>query len=144
MHTNPALTTWLLQALASLFLAILFLQSGMDKIVDRRGNLEWITGHFSKSPLAGTVGPMFLVITILEMGAGILSAVGCVLVLLMHAPAVAFWGAVLAAVALVALFFGQRVAKDYAGAATLVPYFLLTLVSVWLLGTGSIAAVILR
>lgn len=135
MHTTTALTTWLLQALASLFLAVLFLQSGIDKIIDRRGNLEWLTGHFSKSPLAGTVGPMFLVITVLETVAGILSGVGCVLIILTHSPGVAFWGAVLAAVALVALFFGQRVAKDYAGAATLVPYFLLTLAAIWLLGS---------
>jgi hypothetical protein len=34
------------------FLAILFLQSGIDKVVDRRGNLEWLNGHFAKSPLA--------------------------------------------------------------------------------------------
>ncbi len=134
MHTNPALTTWLLQALASLFLAILFLQSGIDKIVDRRGNLEWLTGHFAKSPLAGTVGPMFLVITILETAAGALSGVGCVAIVLTHNAVIAFWGAVLASVALVALFFGQRIAKDYAGAATLVPYFLLTLIAIWLLG----------
>ncbi|MGI8767225.1 MAG: DoxX family protein, partial [Gemmatimonadaceae bacterium] len=84
MHANAALTTWLLQALASVFLAVLFLQSGIDKIIDRRGNLEWLTGHFSKSPLAGTVGPMFLVITILETAAGVLSGVGCVLIVLLH------------------------------------------------------------
>lgn len=135
MHITNALTTWLLQALASLFLAVLFLQSGIDKIVDRRGNLEWLTGHFSKSPLAGTVGPMFLVITILETAAGILSGVGCALIVFTHSPVVAFWGAVLAAAALVALFFGQRMAKDYPGAATLVPYFLVTLAAIWVLGS---------
>ncbi|MGI8546602.1 MAG: DoxX family protein, partial [Gemmatimonadaceae bacterium] len=92
-------------------------------------------GHFSKSPLAGTVGPMFLVITILETAAGVLSGVGCVLIVLLHSTDVAFWGAVLAAVSLIALFFGQRMAKDYAGAATLVPYFLLTLAAIWLMGS---------
>jgi len=46
---------------------------------------------------------------------------------------VAFWGAVISAVAIVALFFGQRIAKDYAGAAVLVPYFLLTLLAIYLL-----------
>ena len=38
-----------------------------------------------------------------------------------------------AVAAIMALFFGQRVAKDYAGAAVLVPYFLLTLVAMYLL-----------
>ncbi len=31
-----------MQVLSSAFVAILFLQSGFDKIVDRRGNLDWI------------------------------------------------------------------------------------------------------
>jgi len=35
--------------------------------------------------------------------------------------------------AIIALFFGQRMTKDYAGAAVLVPYFLLTLVAMYLL-----------
>jgi hypothetical protein len=45
----------------------------------------------------------------------------------------AFYGAVISAVAIVALFFGQRMAKDYAGAAVLVPYFLLALSAIYLL-----------
>jgi hypothetical protein len=36
----------------------------------------------------------------------------------------------------VCLFFGQRMAKDYAGAAGLVPYFLLALVAIALFGAG--------
>jgi hypothetical protein len=44
--------TCLMQVFVSAFLAILFLQSGIDKIVDRRGNFEWLKGHFAKSPLA--------------------------------------------------------------------------------------------
>ena len=122
-----------MQVLISAFLAILFLQSGIDKVVDRRGNLEWLKGHFAKSPLAGTVGPMFLVITILEVLAGALSGIGCILVLLTRDPTVAYLGAVVSAVNLIALFFGQRVAKDYAGAAVLVPYFLLALSGIYLL-----------
>ena len=120
----------LLQVLVSLFLAILFLQSGIDKIVDRQGNLDWLKGHFAKSPLAGVVPLMFLALTILEVVAGALSAIGCALLVLSHNSTVAFYGAIVSAVAITALFFGQRMAKDYAGAAVLVPYFLLTLVAI--------------
>jgi hypothetical protein len=126
-------TTHLLQILVSAFLAILFLQSGVDKVVDRRGNLEWLKGHFAKSPLAGMVPLMMIAITILEIGAGALSAVGCVLIILSRDSWVAFYGAIVAAISILALFFGQRIAKDYAGAAILVPYFLLTLVAIYLL-----------
>ena len=124
---------FLIQILVSLFLAILFLQSGIDKIVDRRGNVEWLKGHFAKSPLAGMVSVMVTVITILELAAGTLSAVGCGLIMIKHDTTVAFYGALLAAVSLLALFFGQRMAKDYAGAAVLVPYFLVALVAIFLL-----------
>lgn len=144
MHTLPGLPLWLIQPLVSLFLAILFLQSGIDKIVDRSGNLGWLTDHFAKSPLAGMVPAMFLALTVLELAAGALSAVGCVLILLVHSVVVAFWGAALSAVSLTALFFGQRVAKDYAGASVLVPYFLLAILAMWLLasGAGTVAVVL--
>ena len=125
--------TYLMQILASAFLAILFLQSGIDKILDRRGNFEWLKGHFAKSPLAGIVPLLLISITILEVAAGTLSAVGCVLVILWKDSTIAFYGAILSAAAITALFFGQRIAKEYAGAAVLVPYFLLTLVAIYLL-----------
>lgn len=117
----------------SAFFAILFLQSGIDKIVDRRGNLDWLTAHFAKSPLAGTVPLMVTIITILETGAGALSAIGCVLIIVTGNPIIAFYGAVFAGVSILALFFGQRMAKDYVGAAVLVPYFLVVLAAINLL-----------
>ena len=132
LHT-PSNAIYLSQILVAAFLAILFLQSGIDKIVDRRGNFEWLKGHFAKSPLAGVVPVLLMCITILEVGAGALSAIGCVLIILLNDSTIAFYGAILSAAAITALFFGQRLAKDYAGAAVLVSYFLLTLVAIYLL-----------
>jgi diacylglycerol kinase len=130
---SPESAYYILQILISAFLAILFLQSGIDKIVDRRGNRAYLDQHFAKSPLAATVGPMFVVVTILEVSAGALSGVGCALLLLSHDSTVAYLGAVVGAINLTALFFGQRVAKDYVGAAVLVPYFLLAITAIYLL-----------
>jgi hypothetical protein len=132
VHTLDS-TISLLQILSSAFLAILFLQSGIDKVADRRGNLEWLQGHFAKSPLAGIVPAMVTAITILEIAAGVLSAIGCVVMIFARDSIVAFYGAVISAIAILALFFGQRMAKDYAGAAVLVPYFLLALAAIYLL-----------
>jgi diacylglycerol kinase len=126
-------TIFILQILTSAFLGILFLQSGIDKIVDRRGNLEFLQGHFAKSPLSGMVPLLVTLITVLELLAGVLSAIGCILNVVMHEPTVAFYGAVISAFSILALFFGQRMAKDYAGAAVLVSYFLLSLVAIYLL-----------
>ncbi len=130
---SPEAASYILQVLVSAFLAVLFLQSGIDKVVDRKGNREYLNQHFARSPLAGTVGPMFIVITILEVSAGALSGVGCALLLLTHDSMVAYLGALIGSINLVALFFGQRVGKDYAGAAALVPYFLLALTAIYLL-----------
>jgi hypothetical protein len=131
--TEAAAAIYLIQIFAAAFLAILFLQSGINKVVDRRGNFEWLKGHFAKSPLAATVPALLTAITILELAAGALSAVGCVLILVMRDSRIAFYGAIISALAITSLFFGQRLAKDYAGAAVLVPYFLVTLVAIYLL-----------
>ena len=124
---------YLMQILVSAFLAILFLQSGLDKMVDRGGNLEWLTGHFAKSPLAGMVPLLLTALTILEMAAGVLSALGCLLLILANTASLALFGAIVSAVSILALFLGQRIVKDYAGAAVLVPYFLLALAAIYLL-----------
>jgi uncharacterized membrane protein YkgB len=132
LHTLTG-AIYLTQIFCSAFLAILFLQSGTDKIIDHRGNLEWLKEHFAKSPLAGVVHVLLMAITLLELLAGALSAIGCLMLIVSRETTLAFYGAVASAVALMALFFGQRMAKDYAGAAVLVPYFLLTLVAIYLL-----------
>lgn len=132
LHSTTA-TACLLQMLVSAFLAILFLQSGIDKVVDRAGNLGWLKGHFAKSPLAQFVSVMLTILTMLELTAGALSAIGCIVILVGRGSAIAFYGAVLSALAILALFLGQRIAKDYPGAATLVPYFALALAAIYLL-----------
>src|SRR6266576_1835517 len=103
LHSSDGATSFL-QVLVSAFLAILFLQSGIDKVVDRRGNLEWLKGHFSKSPLAGIVPLMVTAITIFEIGAGMLSAIGCGLIIFSRDSTLAFFGAVVAAISILALF----------------------------------------
>jgi hypothetical protein len=118
----------------SVFHAILFLQSGIDKIVDRAGNVSWLTGHFAKSPLASLVVPMLGVLTLVEVLAGSLSAVGAVLLLLNASRVIAALGALLSIVALLMLFFGQRMAKDYAGAGGLVAYFIVAVLGLGLMG----------
>lgn len=132
LHT-PDTALYVMQILVSAFLAILFLQSGIDKIIDYGNNLEWLKGHFARSPLGGVVPMLLTTLTMLELAAGGLSAIGCIVLLVSRESAVAFYGAVVSAIALMALFFGQRMAKEYAGAAVLVPYFLLTLAAIYLL-----------
>jgi hypothetical protein len=125
IHNLPAL-------FAALLVAILFIQSGLDKVFDWKGNLGWLTGHFSKTFLRGMVLPMLATITVMELAAGFLSAAGIIYFLVAGSLNLIFYAAVLGAASLTALFFGQRVAKDYPGAAVLVPYFILMIILMWL------------
>ncbi len=118
---------WFGQLSVTAFFAIAFLQSGADKWIDRKGNLEFLTGHFAKSPLASTVVPMFWAITVIESSAGVLCAIGAVQILLGMGTGLAIWGIVVSIVALLCLFFGQRLAKDYGGALTIASYYAVAL-----------------
>jgi len=114
--------------LAALMVAVLFLQSGLDKVFDWTGNLGWLTGHFSKTFLAPLVPLLLGTITVMELAAGTLAAVGLVYFLIASSTVIIFWSTVVAALSLLSLFFGQRIAKDYPGAVSIVPYFILVLV----------------
>ena len=121
------------QLLTALFLAILFLQSGLDKVFNFGDNLGWLTGHFSKTPFRGQVKMMLITITITEVAAGVLALLGAGQIVLNGEKTFAMYGAQLAALDIAMLFFGQRIAKDYAGAASLVPYFIVCIGEILLL-----------
>ncbi|MBP7416918.1 MAG: DoxX family membrane protein [Pyrinomonadaceae bacterium] len=118
--------------IAALLIAILFIQSGLDKVFDWQGNVGWLKGHFEKTFLAGMVPLMLAKITVMELATGLLSLVGIIYFLTAGSTIVIFWAAALGAVSITALFFGQRVAKDYPGAAVLVPYFILLIILMFL------------
>ena len=115
------------------FLSILFLQSGLDKVFNYKANKEWLTSHFAKSPLKNMVGLMIPMITLLEVAAGLISAVGIIQLLWTSATSIGLLGAQLSALSILSLFFGQRLAQDYAGAGALVGYFLVCLASIYFL-----------
>ncbi len=121
---------WVAQVLCSVFLSVLFLQSGLDKVLDWKGNRAYIAGVFEKTPLRRLSGFMMLSITLLEVLTGAVSGAGVLGLLILQDPTTAFFGSCLAGVTIVSLFFGQRISKDYAGAAGLVPYFLATVAAV--------------
>lgn len=114
-----------------LFLSITFLQSGLDKIFDWKGNLQWLTGHFKNTFMSGLVPFLLGVITILEVLTGIFSIISFILILIGSESLVPLYTLLLAGITLLMLFFGQRVAKEYAGAFTLTGYFLIVLFGIF-------------
>ena len=71
---------------------------------------------------------MLATITVTELATAVLSAVGIIYFLATGKSIVIFYASIVGGASVLALFFGQRVAKDYPGAAVLVPYFLLLIV----------------
>jgi len=125
--------TYITELLILAFIVITFLQSGLDKISDWKGNIGWLKGHFSKTFLAGQVPVMLAIILIFEVLAGILAIIGMILIIASGKTDMALYACILAAITLLMLLFGQRVAKDYAGAFTIVGYFVVVILGVMLL-----------
>ncbi len=116
-----------------IFWTLLFLQSGFDKIFDWKGNIDWLKGHFEKSILGGMVKPMAATLALTEIVAGAICAAGTVQVILSGNT---YWlavGMIVSIIALLMLFFGQRLAKDYVGAQSIAVYFGIALISCMLL-----------
>jgi len=134
METFPL---WFGRFTVTAFFAIAFLQSAVDKVVDSKGNLEYLTGHFASSPLRGLVQPMFWAITVLEAVAGVLCGLGAICLLLGWGSGLALWGLICSIIALLCLFFGQRLAKDYGGAVVIASYYAVAILGLILLGMKS-------
>ncbi|TMM58971.1 DoxX family protein [Maribacter algarum] len=121
------------EILILIFLVITFLQSGIDKITDWNGNLSWLKGHFKDTPMKGIVPLMLSTVLIAELVAGILCLIGVYQLGTSGESTMAIYGAILSCVALLMLLFGQRMAKDYAGAMTIAVYFIPAIFLVFLL-----------
>ena len=121
------------EILILLFLIVTFMQSGIDKISDWKGNIEFIKSHFKNSPLRNNVPLLLAIILTIEIVAGIFMIIGIYQIYASGLKEFALIGVELSAVALIFLLIGQRLAKDYAGAMTLAVYFIITLFGVFLL-----------
>ena len=121
------------EILLLLFLLITFLQSALDKIFDWKGNFGFLKDHFSKSPFRNMVPALLGVITILELVTGIVCFSGILQILNGGETTLAYAGGILACISLLFLLLGQRIAKDYEGAKTIVIYFIPAVLLVYLL-----------
>lgn len=116
-----------------LMLAVAFLQSTVDKMTDWKGNVEFHSKHFEKSPFKSMVKANLFIVMILELVSGALSLISAVIIFVNGDISLAKTAAVLSVVTLGSLFTGQRLAKDYVGAQTIVVYLIPVFLLLWLL-----------
>ena len=121
------------EILILLFILITFLQSGIDKATDWKGNTGWLKEHFSGTFLASQVPLMVGIIMIIEIITGFAAILGAIWLIAYNDPTIALYSCILAAITLLMLLFGQRVAKDYAGAFTITGYFVVVIFGVFLM-----------
>ena len=121
------------EILILLFLIVTFLQSGIDKLLDWKGNVSFIKEHFKNSPLKNKVPFLLGIILLIEIIASILMSIGIYQLYVSGEKEIALLGVELCAITLIFLLIGQRLAKDYAGAMSLTVYFILTVFGVFLL-----------
>ena len=120
----------LCQIFIAIFLFIAFFQSGLDKVIDRKGNLDFLKAHFSDSPIIKIIPTMLLILTFLEIIGSLILGYGVYYAFVKRSTLWIFYGFVIIAITIIILFAGQRIAKDYLGAADLVPYFILIMLGI--------------
>lgn len=113
------------------FLAITFIQSGYDKIFYWKDNVNWLKEHFSKTQLKNQVPLALAHILVLELISGILCIVGSIELYMTNGKLYGYYGALFSCITLLMLLFGQRLAKDYDGARTIVIYFIPAVIAVY-------------
>ena len=121
------------ELLILLFLIVTFLQSGIDKLTDWKGNISFIKNHFQNSPLKNSVPLLLAIVLVLEIIASALMIFGVYQLISSGIKEAALLGAEISAIILIFLLIGQRLAKDYAGAMSLTVYFTITVLGVYLL-----------
>lgn len=113
------------------FLAITFLQSGYEKIFYWNDNVTWLKEHFSKTILKNQIPLALLHLLIIEIISGVLCVVGIIQLLSNSGREFGFYGAIFSCISLLMMLFGQRLAKDYDGARTIVIYFIPAVMAVY-------------
>ena len=116
--------------LVLVFFLIVFIQSGLDKIFDYKGNLNFLK-DLLKIYFSPTLIELALIsVTILELTSGILCLIGIMNFLFNGSNFFGLIGLIVGSIALLVLLFGQRVSKNYDGAKTIAIYFILAIVGI--------------
>jgi len=113
------------------FLALTFIQSAYEKLFYWHENVDWLKEHFSKTRLKNLVNPSLVLLVIFELISGILCIVGIIELMVNNGRTFGFYGAIFSSITLLMMLFGQRLAKDYDGARTIVIYFIPAVMAVY-------------
>ena len=112
------------QILVSIFFSIVFFQSS------RQGNLKFFNHHFEGTFFQNYTSISLNLLALLEITSAFLCCFGIFYKLSYHDSIFIYYGLLMIAIVLLSLLLGQRLAKDYAGAADITIYFILCIVTI--------------
>lgn len=121
------------ELLLLLFVGITFGQSAWDKVSDWKGNVSWLKEHFGKTVLKDMVPMALGLVLLLEVLAGFTAVMG---IFNLGETGDSSWtvvSLVLSGLCLLILLLGQRLAKDYDGARTIVIYLIPVIFGLYIL-----------
>ena len=118
------------QILVSIFFSIVFFQSSIDKINDRESNLKFFNQHFKGTFFQNYTSISLNLLALLEITSAFLCCLGIFYKLLYYNSIFIYYGLLMSAIVLLSLLLGQRLAKDYVGAADITIYFILCIVTI--------------
>lgn len=118
--------------LVLLFILLTFAFSGVEKIRGWQGQLSWLKAHLKGTFLAPIMPLLLGVLIVLDLAVSILCILGLFFMFYNGELSVGLYACNLAAIVLLFLLFGQRMAKDFQGAFTIVGYYIVVLFGVWL------------
>ena len=96
----------LCQILIAIFIAIAFIQSGIDKVLDRKGNLEFFKVHFANTFLKNVTPLLLIILTIFELAGGLTLVYGVYFAFVYRTTLWIFYGFVMLALTIILLFAG--------------------------------------
>jgi uncharacterized membrane protein YphA (DoxX/SURF4 family) len=112
------------------FFTIVFIQSGVDKVTDYKGNLAFLNDLLKIYFSPPLIKFSLIVVTIFELISGILCLIGIVDSIFNKSNFIGLLGLIIGSLALLILLFGQRVSKNYEGAKTIAVYFIIAMIGI--------------
>jgi hypothetical protein len=126
------LISYAVELLILLFILLTFAFSAVEKMVDVKGQVVWLKEHMKDTFLVPIMPLLLGVLIVLDIAVSILSVLAVYYLLKFQDKTMGLYSCILAAIILLLLLSGQRMAKDFQGAFTIVGYFIVVLFGVWL------------
>ena len=113
----------LFYTLGLLIFAIVWLQSGVSKLIGFKGELAYFNQQFKSTwGIKHMVKESLVLVTVLEIGSGLIQIAAIYSLWASQDLILSYWAGLTSLFTLFTLITGQRMAKDYAGAQGIMVY----------------------